>query len=282
MTDFYEETITMDGLHWHVVTAGDESNPPLLLLHCWTGNWRMWQRTMELLSPHFYCIAPDQLGFGESDKPSGDYYRIPDQARRARDILAHYDIERATVVGHSMGGQIALTLAALDPQRVERLIVVDPPISGRLHWRLLTLTPLLELVGSGIEAPLQRVIERGTGRPELVAPLMTVFFARPFEHLADVAYWSKQIIADGQIRSSYWAYRAIRAWDLRPHLRRIHAPLLAIWGTRDWTVDLHECATLEAGVRGCHVVRITDCGHFPMIEAWDRYAHEIRRFLGVG
>jgi pimeloyl-ACP methyl ester carboxylesterase len=132
-------SIQRNGLHWHVVTTGPPDAFPILLLYSWTGNWTLWQTTLERLSDKFRCIAPDQLGFGRSDKPRGNHYQIALQAERARFILESFGCTHAHVIGHSMGGKIALTFAALYPEKVMRLVVVDPSVHHvYIHWPIRT------------------------------------------------------------------------------------------------------------------------------------------------
>src|SRR4051812_16139843 len=112
-------------LHGHRVayrTAGD--GPVLLLIHGITGNARQWDEVMPLLAQHYHVIAPDLLGHGESAKPRGDY-SLGAYAAGIRDLLITLGHKRATVVGHSLGGGIAMQLAYEYPPFAERLVLVN-------------------------------------------------------------------------------------------------------------------------------------------------------------
>lgn len=270
-----------NGLNWHVVTAGPPDAPPVLLLHCWAGNWTLWQTTLQRLSVKFRCIAPDQLGFGRSDKPRGNHYQIPVQAERARFILNYFGYERAHILGHSMGGQIALTCAAQYPEMVMRLVVVDPAVTGHLHFLIYPLLPYPTLVRRGIEFPYQWMNLLGHRFPSIGVQLMRAFFPHPNRQREAALYWLGQMGADGQLNSSAWAFKSIMKWDLRTLLGSITAPTLAIWGMKDWCVPIIQGSILEQMIANCRSVNIPDVGHFPMIEAFKIYMQEIERFLAM-
>src|SRR5262245_32968485 len=234
-------TIERDTFHWHVVTAGPLDAPAVLLLHCWTGNWTLWERTIDALSGKYRLIAPDHLGFGQSDKPSGDHYGIEQQAERSLFILSHFGYERACVIGHSMGGQIALTLAGMCPDVVERLIVVDPAVTGKLHPLATPGLIWMRLVRSGMPWVLEGVTRLALRFPAVGLQLMRVYFAEPAKHREAALYWMRQVIADGQVRSAAWAQRSIVTWDVTSLLPNITAPTLAIWGVEDYCVSIQEC-----------------------------------------
>src|SRR4030095_1052220 len=121
MTDF----LTIEGHRIAYTSAGHSSNPPVLLIHGIMSHRGVWTRTVAALKDRFYCVAFDLLGFGDSDKPNNGDYAIAKQAERAVKVADHFGFEKFTVVGHSMGGQIATHLAAkLALQRVHKLVRV--------------------------------------------------------------------------------------------------------------------------------------------------------------
>src|SRR3954471_23707595 len=121
-TDFDRRTIE---LHGHPVTyrmAGE--GPALLLLHGITSSSQTWAKVLPALAEHHTVIAPDLVGHGESAKPRGDY-SLGAYASGIRDLMAALDHNPPTLVGHSLGGGIAMQMAYQFPQRVERLVLVD-------------------------------------------------------------------------------------------------------------------------------------------------------------
>src|SRR5918994_464054 len=118
-------------VHGHDVAYRQAGSGPLLvMIHGIAGSSGTWVPVMPLLAEQFTVIAPDLLGHGESAKPRGDY-SLGAYASGVRDLLIGLDAERATVVGHSLGGGIAMQLGYQFPERCERLVLVDSGGLGR-------------------------------------------------------------------------------------------------------------------------------------------------------
>src|SRR4051812_24967327 len=117
-----QEEITLHG-HRVVYRVAGSGGPVVLLIHGITGNARQWDDIVPLLAERYTVVAPDLLGHGESAKPRGDY-SLGAYASGVRDLLVALGHRRATVIGHSLGGGVALQLAYQFPGRVERLALV--------------------------------------------------------------------------------------------------------------------------------------------------------------
>ncbi len=138
-------------LHGHRVgfrMAGE--GPAIVLLHGITSTSHVWVDTMARLSDRFTVVAPDLLGHGRSAKPRGDY-SLGAYASGARDLLGVLGLERGTVVGHSLGGGIALQFAYQFPEYCERLVLVS---SGGLGKEVHPLLRAAALPGSELVLPL--------------------------------------------------------------------------------------------------------------------------------
>src|SRR4029453_7765057 len=118
-------------VHGHDVAYRQAGEGPLLvMIHGIAGSSGTWGPVMPLLAERYTVIAPDLLGHGESAKPRGDY-SLGAYASGVRDLLAVLGHERVTVVGHSLGGGIAMQFAYQFPERVERLVLVSSGGLGR-------------------------------------------------------------------------------------------------------------------------------------------------------
>src|ERR671910_2030791 len=143
--DFELKEITLHGHRLAYRSAG--SGPAVVLVHGITSTSATWERVMPYLATRFTVIAPDLLGHGQSAKPRGDY-SLGAYASGVRDLMVSLGHERATFVGHSLGGGVVMQLAYQFPERCERLVLVDSGGLGRelnLLLRAATL-PLSEVV----------------------------------------------------------------------------------------------------------------------------------------
>src|SRR4051795_12115349 len=157
------ETIELHGqpVSYHRVGEG----PLLVLVHGITSSSTTWERVIPLLAERHTVIAPDLLGHGRSAKPRGDY-SLGAYASGLRDLLVALPEPPATVVGHSLGGGIAMQLAYQFPERVERLALVGSGGLGRevnIMLRAATL-PGSEYVLPLLCAPALRDAARGLGK----------------------------------------------------------------------------------------------------------------------
>ena len=125
-------TIRIHEADLHVVTAG--KGVPLLFIHGWPEFWLTWQPVMERLADQFMVVAPDLRGFGDSDRPDGDF-GPPDHARDMVALMDAMNIQTFGVIGHDVGGAVIQVLARLAPKRLEGLFLfnfVYPGIGGRM------------------------------------------------------------------------------------------------------------------------------------------------------
>src|SRR5437763_5577179 len=143
----YEE-ITLHGHRVSYRRAG--WGPVIVLIHAITGSSLTWEHVIEPLAERYTVVAPDLLGHGESAKPRGDY-SLGAYASGIRDLLTLLGHERATFVGHSLGGGIAMQLAYQFPERCERLALVA---SGGLGKEVSALLRVVSAPGSEYVLPL--------------------------------------------------------------------------------------------------------------------------------
>jgi pimeloyl-ACP methyl ester carboxylesterase len=271
-------------LHGHDVEytiAG--SGPALLLVHGITSSLRTWSKVVPLLAENHTVIAPDLLGHGGSAKPRGDY-SLGSFASGLRDVLIALGHKRATVVGHSMGGGIAMQLAYQFPERVERLVLVNSGGLGRevsLLLRAATL-PGAELVlpllfGQPLFRPVGFVVGRAMGALGLrssgdlegmahgVASLRRAEARRAFIHTA------RSIMDAGGQR--------VNATD-RLYLAA-SMPSLIVWGERDPLIPADHGRAAHAAMPGSRLEVFADAGHFPFNDDPGRFAALLEDFIAT-
>jgi pimeloyl-ACP methyl ester carboxylesterase len=274
------DRIEIDGQRIAYIEAGSSSNPPVILIHGIMSHRGVWTRTLEELRNDFHCIAIDQLGFGNSDKPKDGDYAIAKQAERALKIADHFGFEKFTLIGHSMGGQVSTYLAAnLAPQRVHKLVSVDGVVTGKLSDRTQSTRRMVAL-GEKIPA-LYRLSQNLSERSKAYAyfifqPWFYDMECPPFEA------WEldRRMALNPEIAcSTPKAWDALNATDLTHTLKNITAPTLVIFGNQDGTVPVSHAHVFKQNLPAAQLVLLDECGHFPMYEKFGEYIKPLRDFL---
>jgi len=273
-------------LNGHLVAyrdAGDPVAEPLLLIHGVGGSSLAWVPLFEHLSAKYRVIAPDLLGHGQSDKPRADY-SLGAFAVWLRDFLDALDIPAATLVGHSLGGGIALQLVHQHRQYCRRLVLVNSGGLGSdvsMPLRLLS-TPgaelllpviasrpavflghgVLSLLTAGGLAESPRSQERWRKYFALADPLGRHAFVRTLRSVVDLR---------GQ---------TVSALDRLPNLVR-DVPTLIIAGARDPVIPASHARAAHAALPGSRLEIIDEAGHHPMLDCPATLAGLIDEFVGV-
>lgn len=261
-------------------TAGDPAAPPVILLHGWMSYRGVWRGTAAALQDRYFCVAVDLLGFGDSDKVKGADYGILAQGRRVLALADALGFERFTLIGHSMGGQIALgTAARLAPDRITRLVSVAGVVTGRLS-PLVTWLHSPSIRFSEVCPPWFDLLRWLSGyrwnRHISFRPWFYQMDCLPYDMWAEDR---RRAFQPGAAVASGPAGRAIHTCDLTPHLSGITAPTLVIFGRQDGTVPVRDGRLVAEHVPGARLVLIDACGHFPMYEQPDAYTMALDDFL---
>jgi pimeloyl-ACP methyl ester carboxylesterase len=268
-------------LHGHRVRfhrAGD--GPLLVLLHGIASTSDTWAPVASALAAHHTVLAPDLLGHGASAKPRGDY-SLGAHASGVRDLVAALGYDRATVVGHSLGGGIAMQFAYQFPERVERLVLIASGGLGReVHALLRAATlpgseVLLALLGGGWL--------RATGGA--VASTLARLGLRTGEDLAGVTAGIGSL-GDAGARGAF-VHTARAAID--PGGQRVSAtdrlylaaklPTLIVWGERDPIIPAAHGRSAHAAIPGSRLELFAGAGHFPHREDPVRFVTVLEAFM---
>src|SRR3954453_11107023 len=268
-------------LHGHRVSyriAGE--GPVILLIHGIAGSSQQWLDSMKMLAAGHTPVAPDLLGHGRSAKPRGDY-SLGAYAAGLRDLLVALDCRKATVVGHSLGGGIALQFAYQFPERSGRLALVSRGGRGReVHPLLRAAT----LPGSELVLPLisnDTVRNAGTAVSQMVGRLG--FRAGP-----DIAEFARGYgsLADGDARQAF--IHTLRA-VIDHGGQRVNAtdrlylaedmPSLIVWGRRDPIIPVAHAGIAHRGMPGSRLEVFDDSGHFPQLDDPVRFARTLSDFI---
>jgi len=267
-------------IHGHEVRyfrAGE--GPALLLIHGMAGSAATWKHVLPRLSRDYTVIAPDLLGHGKSDKPRTDY-SLGAFAAGLRDLLVALGIERATVVGHSLGGGVAMQLAYQHPERVERLVLVG---SGGLGQEVSPVLRLLTLPGAEYLMPL---VFTSYSR-EIGNKISMMLRRRGLRAPAAEETWRAYVsLTEAQNRSAFVKTlrsvvdiggQSVSAHD-RLYLSQ-HMPTLIVWGQRDQIIPVSHAAIAHEAMPGSRLEIFDDSGHFVHSEEPDRFIRVLRDFL---
>ncbi len=255
------------------------SGSAILLIHGMAGSSRTWRSVMPALGERHLVIAPDLLGHGESAKPLGDY-SLGAFASGLRDLLVALDVDRVTAVGQSLGGGVAMQLAYQHPEMVERLVLVDSGGLGRdVSWMLRSLTfPGAEFVMPVVFPARVRPIGEAVGRW-----LHRVGISAP--HIDEMwrAYAS---LTEVENRRAF--LRTLRA-VIDPGGQSVSAadrlylaaavPTLIVWGADDPIIPVSHAFTAHDAIPGSRLEIIEGAGHFPHVEAPERFLAVLEEFL---
>lgn len=275
---FRLQTVTIHGHERAFVRAG--KGPVLLLVHGLGCDHRTWLPLLSLLSRHFTVIAPDLLGHGRSAKPRADY-SIAAYANGMRDLLTVLGVDKATIVGHSFGGGVAMQFAYQFPERTERLVLVAP---GGMGPEVSALLRLASLPGAGLAmAALALEPVRRCGRTTL--GMLSKTGLRHFRDARELAaVWDR--LADAEARTALrhvvrgvvdWRGQIITMTD-RAYLAQ-HVPMCVLWGEQDSVVPARHASVAAECAPTARVEIFPDAGHFPHRDHPERCARLLREFV---
>jgi len=256
------------------------SGPALLLLHGLGRDSSTWLPVMSRLAEHFTVIAPDLLGHGASDKPRADY-TLGAFANGMRDLLTLLGFDKATVVGHSFGGGVAMQYAYQFPERTERIILVAPGGIGRevsFVIRALTVPGAgmaLAVAGVTPARPLIRTslnLLARTGIPHL-RDLDEV--ARIYDHLCDGP--SRRAVRHVTSSVVDWRGQVVSMTD-RAYLTAL-MPMCVIWGGQDRVIPAGHSRIVRAYAPGAQVHVLDRSGHFPHKDHPDAFVDIVTAFV---
>ena len=255
------------------------NGPAILLIHGIAGSSQTWEPAIPLLARQYDVIAPDLIGHGGSAKPPGDY-SLGAQASVLRDFLNVLGIRRATVVGQSFGGGVAMQFAYQFPENCDRLVLVGSGGLGReVNWILrLLATP-------GVEYALPLFLpgfvrDRGNDFVQLL-------HRAGFRNARAVEMWRAYAsLTESENRKAF--VRTLRA-VIDPGGQSVSAmdrlyltarmPTLIIWGDRDNIIPVNHAYAAHEAIPGSQLEIIQGAGHFPHVEEPLRFVEILSEFI---
>jgi pimeloyl-ACP methyl ester carboxylesterase len=235
---------------------------------------------MPYLARRFTVIAPDLIGHGESAKPRGDY-SLGAHASSVRDLLVALGYDRTSIVGHSLGGGIAMQFSYQFPERCERLVLVD---SGGLGRDVSPLLRAATLPGSELVLPLlaaTRLLDAGA----LAGRLLNRLGLRARTDFEEIAR-GHATLSDREARAAF--VHTLRS-VVEPGGQRVgasnrlylakHIPLLLVWGERDAIIPVSHGRAAQEHVPGSSLAIFQESGHFPQLDEPERFIDVLVDFV---
>lgn len=267
--------VQVQGRPVNVLDIGD--GPPVVFLHGLAGCWQNWLENITPLAADHRVIAIDFPGFGESPLPARPI-SVSGYARTVVEVLDALGIERAAIVGNSMGGFVGCEMAIRFAQRVERLVLVAGAGLSLRHMR--------HERKRGARARIENLLFFGLGRlarhTDLVlrsrrlrrALLLVVAHPDrlPGPLIAEQAHGAGKPGFDD-------ALEAMTAYPIRDRLGEIACPTLIVWGEEDRLVPVRDAAEFEWLILDARKVIYPDTGHMVMLERPDRFNADVRAFI---
>jgi len=245
------------------VSQGDPAGLPVLLLHGYTDSWRSFEWMLRHLPPSIHAIALSQRGHGDAGQPA-EGYGPGDFATDLDAFMSALALDRAILVGHSMGSQVALRFALDHPQRCMGLMLIGG-FAGLC--RSPAVREFWDAAVSGLSDPVDPVLVRDFQRSTLARPVP--------EHVLETA-----VRESLKVPARVWrdALRGQMETDLSPDLGRITVPTLLIWGDQDAILSREEQEALAAAIPQARLQVHPGAGHAPHWEEPARMAAQLVAF----
>jgi pimeloyl-ACP methyl ester carboxylesterase len=250
-------------LHYEAIGRGK----PVIFLHGWLGSWRLWQQTMVSMESDFRSYALDFWGFGESDRKYATY-DLPDFVSLINQFMDQMGIEKAPLIGHSMGGTVSLLCGLIFKDCISKIAIVGSPIQG-----------------SSLALPLKLA-----GRKNIASLLYSNIHI--FRRL--MKFYSPRICSDPNfpammdnditnttLNSFLKSIASLRKTDLTAKIAEIHIPVMGMYGKNDNIVSPDQSVVLRNGIPGATVEMFPHSGHFIMLDEPQAFSGAIRRFLNI-
>ncbi len=259
-----EKSVTVFGAKIRYLEAGDAAKPTVILLHGLGAQAESWQMNIAALAANYRVIAPDQIGFGKSDKPLLKY-RVGTFVDFLDKFMAELKIEKASLVGNSMGGWVAAWMAIKYPNRVEKIVLVSA--AG--------------IIPANFD--INQVYQLNNSTRDEIRANLKLIFANPLlqnnEALVDQFFTQRVTANDGYTINSLIESIKRKEDFLNDRLGEIKKPTLIIWGKQDGLIPVADADTFNKGIINSQLVIFDNCGHVPQFEKAAEFNKAVLEFL---
>lgn len=246
-----DKSVTVFGAKINYIELGDSTKPKVILLHGLGGSIGNWAANTAALAASHHVFALDQVGFGKSDKPFMKY-RVAMYVDFLDKFMSELKIEKASLVGNSMGGWVAALMAIKYPNRVEKIVLADAAGIVPANFSEADIYQLNNSTRDEIRANLKRI------------------FATPAlqnnEALVDQFLTQRVMTNDGGTINALIESIKRKEDFLNGRLGEIKKPTLIIWGKQDGLLPVADAYVFNKGIAGSELIVFDGCGHVPQFE----------------
>ena len=260
-----EKFIEIDGNKIRYFESGS-SKKTLVLIHGLGASSERWQYVTPLFSTDFHVVVPDLIGFGYSDKPMVDY-TIDFLSNFLENFLIALDIEHTSIIGSSLGGQIAAEYTSSHSESVEKLVLVSP--SGIMKQSTFALDAYImaALYPNSQSAKNAFEIMDGSGK-QIPLEIINGFVTRMKLPNAKFAFMSTLL--------------GLKNSDIiTKKLKNISSPTLVIWGSNDPVIPVNFANDFVSSIGDCKLYEMNTCGHTPYVQEPRLFASQVLKFLNT-
>ncbi len=272
-----ERYIDIDGLRARCLFAG-KAGPPVVLIHGLGASAEIWSSSIGPLASRHRVFAPDLPGFGRTEKPGKMAYSPAAYSRFIRDFMTALGIGRAALVGHSLGGGVALRVILDDPLRVERLVLASSAGLGSdvsLPLRIASL-PFFDRLFFKPPLPVfTRFLHRLVYDPAAISPAFARMYYEMFFQPGSVRAFTSILRAIATLRGAKPGVLE----PIRAGLASIAAPTLILWGREDRILPVSQAVDAAGRIPGARLHIFERCGHMPNIEHPEEFNRLVLEFL---
>ncbi len=259
-----DKSVVVFGAKINYVELGDPAKPTVIFLHGLGGSIGNWQTNITAFAANHRVIALDQVGFGKSDKPLLKY-RVGTYVDFLDKFMSELKIDRASLVGNSMGGWVAALMTIKYPNRVEKIVLADA--AG--------------IVPSDFSDA--RIYQLNNSTRDEIRANLKLIFANPAlqnnELLVDQFLTARVAAGDGGTINSLIESIKRKEDFLNDRLGEIKKPTLVIWGKQDGLLPVADAYTFNKGIVGSELILFDSCGHVPQFEKAADFNKTVMAFL---
>lgn len=259
-----EKTVTIFGAKIRYLEAGDAAKPKVILLHGLGAQAESWALTIPTLAQNYHVIAPDQVGFGKSGKPLLKY-RVATYVDFLDKFMSELKIEKAHLVGNSMGGWISGLMAIKYPNRVGKIVLADA--AG--------------IIPANVD--INQIYQLNNSTRDEIRANLKLIFANPVlqnnESLVDQFFTQRVSANDGYTINSIIDSIKRKEDFLNDRLGEIKKPTLIIWGKQDGLLPVSDATIFNKGIANSELLIFESCGHVPQFEKAADFNKAVLTFL---